>query len=66
MPHPRDRAHGVLTTITLPSLRSFVVGILDRQCIIMGIPIPLGTGLFKLLMNEDKVRPPPTPELLVG
>ena len=32
----------------------------------MGIPIPLGTGLFKLLMNENKVEPPETPELLVG
>lgn len=32
----------------------------------MGIPIPLGTGLFKLLMNEKKVEPPETPELLVG
>lgn len=32
----------------------------------MGIPIPLGTGLFKLLMNEDKVKPPPSPGLLVG
>lgn len=32
----------------------------------MGIPIPLGTGLFKLLMNEDKITPPSPPELLVG
>lgn len=44
-----------------PSLASLVL----VQCIIMGIPIPLGTGLFKLLMNEDKLKPPPTPELLV-
>ena len=56
----------VLTTrFTLPPLVSFVAVLLVRQCIIMGIPIPLGTGLFKLLMNEDKVQPPPTPELLV-
>ncbi|CAM9647891.1 unnamed protein product, partial [Ectocarpus fasciculatus] len=41
-----------------------IVGV--SECIIMGIPIPLGTGLFKLLMNEDKIKPPPTPELLVG
>ncbi|CAM9833807.1 unnamed protein product [Pylaiella littoralis] len=41
-----------------------IVGV--SECIIMGIPIPLGTGLFKLLMNEDRIEPPPTPELLVG
>lgn len=49
-----------LITVFLPLYTS------GCQCIIMGIPIPLGTGLFKLLMNEDKIKPPPTPELLVG
>lgn len=41
-----------------------IVGV--SECIIMGIPIPLGTGLFKLLMNENRIRLPPTPDLLVG
>lgn len=40
--------------------------LLFLQCIIMGIPIPLGTGLFKLLMNENRIRLPPTPDLLIG
>ena len=32
-----------------------IVGV--SECIIMGIPIPLGTGLFKLLHKAEKVVP---------
>ena len=28
------------------------------RCIIMGIPIPLGTGIFKLLQRTPKVKLP--------
>lgn len=31
-----------------------IVGV--SECIIMGIPIPLGTGIFKLLRQVDKPR----------
>ena len=31
-----------------------IVGV--SECIIMGIPIPIGTGLFKLLMNNDQCQ----------
>ena len=31
-----------------------IVGV--SECIIMGIPIPIGTGIFKLLMNNDQCR----------
>ena len=34
------------------------------ECIIMGIPIPLGTGIFKLLQRTPKVILPPTAPLL--
>ena len=34
------------------------------ECIIMGIPIPLGTGIFKLLQRTPKVKLPKTQPLL--
>ena len=34
------------------------------ECIIMGIPIPLGTGLFKLLQRVPKVALPKSEPLL--
>ena len=34
------------------------------ECIIMGIPIPLGTGIFKLLQRTPKVILPPSTPLL--
>ena len=34
------------------SRRDHIVGV--SECIIMGVPIPLGTGLFKLLRDVDK------------
>jgi len=34
------------------------------ECIIMGIPIPLGTGMFKLLQRTPKVKLPKTQPLL--
>ena len=39
-----------------------VVGV--SECIIMGIPIPLGTGLFKLLQRVPKVALPKSEPLL--
>ena len=33
------------------SRRDHIVGV--SECIIMGVPIPLGTGLFKLLRDVD-------------
>mmetsp|Transcript_74101 Transcript_74101/g.211563 ORF Transcript_74101/g.211563 Transcript_74101/m.211563 type:complete len:107 (-) Transcript_74101:26-346(-) len=34
------------------SRRDDIVGV--SECIIMGVPIPLGTGLFKLLRDVDR------------
>ena len=34
------------------------------ECIIMGIPIPLGTGIFKLLQRTPKVTLPKSEPLL--
>ena len=34
------------------------------ECIIMGIPIPLGTGIFKLLQRTPKVKLPAAKPLL--
>ena len=34
------------------SRRDHIVGV--SECVIMGVPIPLGTGLFKLLRDVDK------------
>jgi len=39
-----------------------VVGV--SECIIMGIPIPLGTGLFKVLHKSEKITLPQRPLLL--
>eukprot|EP00744_Colponema_vietnamica_P003968 GILI01006003.1.p1 GENE.GILI01006003.1~~GILI01006003.1.p1 ORF type:complete len:1223 (+),score=408.56 GILI01006003.1:351-3671(+) len=36
------------------------------ECIILGIPVPLGTGLFKLLYKTPKVHRPPRRPLLFG
>lgn len=36
------------------------------ECIIMGRPIPLGTGLFKLLQKLDEFELPHTKPLLLG
>lgn len=36
------------------------------ECIIMGIPMPIGTGLFKLKQRVDDTRPlPKRPKLLL-
>ena len=35
------------------------------ECIIMGIPIPLGTGLFKLLQKAERPVLPPRKRLLL-
>lgn len=36
------------------------------ECIIMGIPVPLGTGLFKVMKKENPIRLPKRPPLLLG
>jgi DNA-directed RNA polymerase III subunit RPC1 len=38
------------------SRRDDIVGVSER--IIMGIPIPLGTGLFRMLQSREKLPPP--------
>ena len=51
------------TAFTPPTTCSdAVVGV--SECIIMGIPIPLGTGLFKLLQRVPKVALPKSEPLL--
>lgn len=35
------------------------------ECIILGIPIPLGTGLFKLLQQVPKIALPKSEALLL-
>jgi DNA-directed RNA polymerase III subunit RPC1 len=36
------------------------------ECIIMGIPIPLGTGIFKMLHKTAKPTLPKPPDLLLS
>ena len=36
------------------------------ECIIMGVPMPIGTGLFKLVQRAEKVVLPPPRPLLLG
>jgi DNA-directed RNA polymerase III subunit RPC1 len=41
-----------------------IVGV--SECIIMGIPVPVGTGLFKLLRNAERPILPKPASLLLG
>ena len=42
--------------------RDTIVGV--SECIIMGIPIPLGTGIFRLLQRTPKVALPKSQPLI--
>ena len=43
--------------------RDNIVGV--SECVILGIPMPVGTGLFSLIQNVDTPKlPPPKPLLL--
>lgn len=51
-----------LFNAALRGRRDRVAGV--SECIIMGVPIPIGTGLFKLTMNEPDFQPVPRKPLL--